>query len=109
MKRLRSFLLALLLLLLGRAARAQVGVGTATPDASAAPDISSSARGLLLPRLTTAQRTAIARPALGLLVFQTDGAQPGFWYNVGPPPRPGRSSAPPPPVTTWATTSPPRP
>ena len=91
MKRLAPLLLALfLLLLLGRlAARAQsVGIGTATPDASAALDVAGTARGLLVPRLTAAQRAAIAAPATGLLVFQTDGAQPGFWFNAGTPAAP---------------------
>ena len=93
MKRLTPLLLALfLLLLLGRlAARAQsVGIGTATPDASAALDVAGTARGLLVPRLTVAQRTGIAAPATGLLVFQTDGTasggpQTGFWYYAGSP------------------------
>ena len=60
-----------------------VGIGTTTPDASAALDISSTGKGLLVPRLTLAQRTAIASPAAALLVYQTNGAQPGFWYNAG--------------------------
>ena len=92
MKRLTPLLLALFLLLLGRlAARAQsVGIGTATPDASAALDVAGTARGLLVPRLTVAQRTGITAPATGLLVFQTDGTasggpQTGFWYYAGTP------------------------
>lgn len=59
-----------------------VGVGTTAPDASAAFDVVSSAKGALLPRLTSAQRTAIVNPATGLIVFQTDGT-PGFYYNSG--------------------------
>jgi hypothetical protein len=79
--------LAALLLLLAapRLAQAQtggVGIGTTAPDASAALDIVASAKGLLLPRLTAAQVAAIARPATGLLVFQTDGLA-GFYYNAG--------------------------
>lgn len=49
-----------------------VGVGTTTPDNSAALDISSSNKGVLLPRTTSLQRKAIASPAAGLLVFDTD-------------------------------------
>ena len=42
-----------------RLARAQsVGIGTATPDPAAALDISSSGKGLLIPRLDSAQRRA---------------------------------------------------
>lgn len=43
-----------------------------TPNSSAALDISSSNKGMLIPRLTTAQRVAITNPATGLLVFDTD-------------------------------------
>jgi hypothetical protein len=57
------------------------------PDASAMLDIKSNTRGLLLPRMTAAQRLAIANPANGLLVYQTDG-QIGFYYNSGTPSAP---------------------
>ena len=77
-------------LLLPLAVLAQgVGIGTATPDASAALDIRATGQGVLLPRLTQAQRLAIASPATGLLVYQTNDAQPGFWYTSGPPASPG--------------------
>jgi hypothetical protein len=53
----------------------------AAPDASAALDISSTSKGILVPRMTLVQRGAIASPATGLLIYQTDGI-PGFWaYN----------------------------
>ncbi len=42
------------------------------PDNSAILDIKSSSKGLLVPRLTTLQRTSIAGPALGLTVFDMD-------------------------------------
>jgi len=42
------------------------------PDASAALTIASTTRGFLPPRQTQAQRTAIASPAIGLIVYQTD-------------------------------------
>jgi hypothetical protein len=50
---------------------AQVGVGTITPNASSMLDITSNDKGLLIPRMTTAQRDAIASPATGLLIFNT--------------------------------------
>ncbi|MCC3157149.1 hypothetical protein LJ737_07855 [Hymenobacter sp. 15J16-1T3B] len=66
------------------AARAQsVGVGTNTPHASAALEVQSDNKGLLIPRMTASQRTGISSPAAGLLVYQTDGSQPGFWYYTG--------------------------
>ncbi|QHJ07970.1 tail fiber domain-containing protein [Hymenobacter busanensis] len=60
-----------------------VGIGTTTPDASAVLDLSSVTKGLLAPRMTASQRAAIQGPAQGLLVYQTDGIQPGFWYYTG--------------------------
>jgi sugar lactone lactonase YvrE len=59
-----------------------VGIGTATPDASAKLDVNSNSQGMLISRLSSAQRGAIANPATGLLVFQTDGT-PGFCYYNG--------------------------
>ncbi|MBN3036391.1 MAG: hypothetical protein JW861_12465 [Bacteroidales bacterium] len=43
-----------------------------TADASAVLDVYSTARGMLLPRLTTTQRTGITSPATGLVVYDTD-------------------------------------
>lgn len=56
-----------------------VGIGTTTPAASAQLDVNSTTKGFLPPRMTTAQRSAIAAPAEGLLVFQTDGTK-GYYY-----------------------------
>lgn len=63
-------------------ASAQLGIGTSTPNASAALDISDTTKGLLIPRMTMANRLAITNPAQGLLVFQTDYTQ-GFWFFDG--------------------------
>jgi hypothetical protein len=40
---------------------AQVGIGTTTPDNSAMLDVSSTDKGLLIPRMTKAQRDAIVK------------------------------------------------
>jgi hypothetical protein len=53
-----------------------------TADPSAMLDVTSTNKGFLAPRMTAAQRTAIATPATGLLVYQTD-ATTGFWYYNG--------------------------
>ena len=53
----------------------------APPDGSAALDIQASDKGLLIPRLSSAQRQAIASPATGLMVYDTDSD--GFWYHDG--------------------------
>lgn len=60
-----------------------IGIGTITPDASAKLDVSSTTQGLLLPRMTETQRTAINPAATGLIVYQTDGTTPGFYYYDG--------------------------
>lgn len=57
------------------------GLGTATPHPSALLDMTSSTQGLLVPRMTTAQRTAIAAPAHGLLVFDTSDSR-FYYYNA---------------------------
>ena len=51
---------------------AQVGIGTITPHASSVLELSSTTQGMLTPRMTTAQRVAIASPADGLMVYDTD-------------------------------------
>ena len=50
---------------------AQVGIGTTNPHASSILDLNSSNQGFLVPRLTTAQRDAIASPANGLMIYNT--------------------------------------
>ena len=53
---------------------AQVGIGTTTPDASSALDITSTTKGLLIPRMTAAERDVIPLPTQGLMIFCTDCA-----------------------------------
>lgn len=59
-----------------------VGIGTTTPNASAALDIQHTAKGVLVPRMTMVQRNAIVSPANGLMIYQTDN-NPGFYFNKG--------------------------
>lgn len=47
-------------------------IGTVTPNASAKLQIDSTTQGLLLPRMTSAQRLAIVSPAAGLVVYDTN-------------------------------------
>jgi hypothetical protein len=59
-----------------------VGINTgAAPNASAALEIASTSKGILIPRMTQAQRPA-SSPATGLLIYQTDNT-PGFYYYNG--------------------------
>lgn len=60
---------------------AQVGIGTTTPDASSMLDVQSTTKGMLIPRMDTSQRTVIASPATGLMVFDTDTQS--FWFFSG--------------------------
>jgi hypothetical protein len=60
--------------------RAQIGIGTTTPNASAALDISSANKGLLPPRMTFTQIKAIPNPAAGLVVYDI-GSQGLRMYN----------------------------
>ena len=48
-----------------------VGIGTASPSSSALLDVSSTTKGVLLPRMNTTQINAISYPAEGLTVFNT--------------------------------------
>ncbi|HMQ08010.1 MAG TPA: FISUMP domain-containing protein [Saprospiraceae bacterium] len=63
-------------------AQQNVGIGTPTPHASAALDVTATDKGILIPRMTSAQRNLIASPATGLLVYQSDGAS-GFYFYDG--------------------------
>ncbi|MEY4925718.1 MAG: hypothetical protein RI894_154, partial [Bacteroidota bacterium] len=57
-----------------------VGINTTSPDASAVLEVAATDKGMLVPRLTTTQRTTIASPATGLLVYDTTlGAF--YFYN----------------------------
>src|SRR5688500_16014066 len=64
--------------------QAQVAINNdgALPDSTAMLDIKSTSRGILVPKMTRSQRLAIAGPANGLLVFQTDEPA-GFYFNAG--------------------------
>ena len=70
MKKALIFLLLILNLscLLGQGG---VGIGTSNPHNSAALDVASNNKGLLVPRMTNTARLAIASPANGLLVYDS--------------------------------------
>lgn len=62
-------------------AQQRVGIGTLTPDQTAQLELSSVDKGVLIPRMTSAQRQMIPNPTNGLLVF--DVTTVGFWYFDG--------------------------
>jgi trimeric autotransporter adhesin len=65
-----------------RAQSFSVNTDGSTADASAMFEIKSTTKGLLIPRVTKVQRNAIALPATGLLIYQTDDTT-GFYYYAG--------------------------
>jgi hypothetical protein len=54
-----------------------------TGQASSVLDVYSVSKGFLAPRMTTAQRIAVASPAEGLLVYQIDGVKGFYFYTNG--------------------------
>jgi len=65
-------LLIVILLLFVLYSQAQVGIGTVVPDASSILDLTSTDKGFLVPRITTAQRNSIVSPALSLIIYNID-------------------------------------
>jgi uncharacterized protein (UPF0333 family) len=85
----KHYLVILTLLLAATATQAQVGIGTASPDGSAIVDITASAKGLIVPRMTTAERDAsIKSPTAGLLIYNTTSSaleianSSSLWVNL---------------------------
>lgn len=68
----------------GLSAQGNIGINDQNPDPLAILDIESTTKGVLIPRMTEADRNAIAVTAAqnGLLVYQTD-ANAGFWFFNG--------------------------
>lgn len=60
----------------------QVGLGAATPNAAAKLQVDSTTQGVLLPRLTTAQKNAIASPPEGLIVYDLTLHTISFWNGT---------------------------
>ena len=53
-------------------AQQNTGIGTLTPNPSAKLDVVSTTQGVLVPRMNTVQMNAIAAPANGLMIYNTD-------------------------------------
>ena len=70
-------------------AQNNVGIGTNVPNASSVLELKSATQGMLVPRMNTIQMNAIAGPADGLLVYNTDSAcfcyyelLPAKWFSL---------------------------
>jgi hypothetical protein len=78
-------------LIMGTSSTASIGSNGA-PDASSILDLTSTTRGVLLPRMTTEQRNAIASPATGLILYDStaselqirDSTQIGYYASYIP-------------------------
>jgi len=70
---------------------AGINITGATPDASAMLDISSTVQGMLIPRLTDAQRQALKDPATGLMIYNTGSNEINFYDGTGWQRVPGNS------------------
>jgi microcystin-dependent protein len=89
MKSIYTRLFLLIALIAGLAAQrteAQVGIGTTTPDAQAMLDITSTTKGLLLPRLTAAQQATLAATLTaaqtGMLITDATTGKPAIWAGA---------------------------
>ena len=74
------------ILLISFISKAQVGIGTVSPNASSMLDITASNKGLLIPRVSltsTSDVTTIASPTTSLLVYNSGFAPNGYYYWNG--------------------------
>jgi hypothetical protein len=78
MKKISCFLI-LVFFLVPLFVGAQVGIGTVNPDPSALLELYSNSAGLLVPRMTTAERDLIVAPAVGLLIYNTSTSNFNFF------------------------------
>jgi hypothetical protein len=76
----KSLVLLIIVILISLGLNAQVAINTdgTNPDNSAMLDVKSTTKGALLPRMTTAERIAIASPVTGLTVY--DLTTRSYWY-----------------------------
>ena len=81
MKKLKIIAVLMVSLVFCQTSVGQVGIGTVSPDASAMLEIRSTNSGLLIPRMTLAERNTIPNPATGLLIYQIDAGNTFFFYN----------------------------
>lgn len=77
-----KFTISLLLTIYSYTTIAQVGIGTDSPASSAAFEVYSTTKGLLLPRMTRTQLESITSPVEGLMAYCTDCDSKGLYvYN----------------------------
>ena len=87
MKQKLLFIISVMLLSVASVAQVSINSDGSLPDNSAMLDVKSTIRGLLPPRMTTAQRDAIVSPVAGLQIFNTttnclEFYVNGFWQTI---------------------------
>lgn len=83
----KKILFLILLFTIAKFSYTQVGIGTNSPNNQSILELNSTNKGLLFPRLNSAQMNAIASPPNGLTIYNTDSAcicvyASGSWKNV---------------------------
>ncbi len=71
-----KMLFLLVILLVGNATIAQVGIGTNSPSTNAVLDVSSTNKGILLPRVN--DTTLVSNPSAGLMIYNKATRSPAF-------------------------------
>ena len=67
--------------IMGIQGQVAINMDNSTADPSAILDVKSTTKGMLIPRMTAAQRNAINAPATGLMVFSTTDGH--FYFYTG--------------------------
>ncbi|HKK68956.1 MAG TPA: hypothetical protein VJ946_12115, partial [Bacteroidales bacterium] len=75
-------LILVFLVKFGNSQGVAINTDGSSANSSAMLDIKSTDRGMLIPRMTQAERNGISSPASSLLIYQTDNT-PGFYYWDG--------------------------
>jgi hypothetical protein len=85
----KSIFIFCLLFIVTISIKAQVGIGTGSPNGSSMLEINATNKGVLIPRVTltgSTDATTIATPATSLLIYNTattSDVVPGYYYNSG--------------------------
>jgi hypothetical protein len=74
-------LIIISILFLSTKTNAQIGIGIKNPHPSSALEVHSSNKGILLPRMTNAEKLSISNPANGLIIFQIDSIRGVYYYD----------------------------
>jgi len=67
-----TLVIVLIAFIISNSSYSQVGIGTLSPDKSAALDVKADTLGVLVPRITQDARDKIGNPADGLMIYNTD-------------------------------------